>query len=53
MKITQDVRDYAKAKGLPTVEDAVDDGLAAKANEFREGGGEIYREAGTAATSGS
>jgi phosphomethylpyrimidine synthase len=41
MKITQDVRDYAAAQGLETVE-AVEAGMKEKADEFRERGGEIY-----------
>ena len=41
MKITQDVRDYAAERGLDSVE-AVEAGLAEKAGEFREAGGEIY-----------
>jgi phosphomethylpyrimidine synthase len=36
MKISQDVRDYAAAKAEQ------EQGLAAKAAEFREGGGEVY-----------
>ena len=44
MRITQDVRDYAKAHGLdPNA--AVKAGLEEKAVEFREGGGGIYRKA--------
>jgi phosphomethylpyrimidine synthase len=53
MKITQDVRDYAAKRGLPTVDDAVEQGLTEKAAEFRETGGEIYRQASEAAASGS
>jgi len=42
MKITQDVRDYARAKGL--AEDAaLEAGMAEKAEEFVEGGSEVYR----------
>jgi len=41
MKITQDIRDYAKAKGL-TASDAVDAGLKEKSEEFRKRGSEIY-----------
>jgi len=42
MKITQDVRDYAREHG---VEEAVvlNEGMAEKAREFREHGGDIYR----------
>ena len=45
MKITQDVRDYAKEHGLETVEDALEAGLQEKADAFREQGGEIYQKA--------
>jgi phosphomethylpyrimidine synthase len=41
MKITQDIRDYAAERGLDSVE-AVEAGLAEKAEEFRERGSEIY-----------
>ncbi len=44
MRITQDVREYAKAHGLDA-ESAVKVGLEEKAIEFREGGGAIYRKA--------
>ena len=43
MKITQDVRDYAVQKGLET-KLAIDAGMREKAEEFKEKGGEIYRE---------
>jgi phosphomethylpyrimidine synthase len=42
MKITQDVRDYAAQKGL-TESDALEAGMAEKAEEFQEAGGEIYK----------
>ncbi len=42
MKITQDVRDYAKARGLDGDAGALEVGLADKAEEFRVGGGDIY-----------
>ena len=42
MKITQDVRDYAKTHGLGATA-AIEAGLAEKAGEFQETGGEIYR----------
>jgi phosphomethylpyrimidine synthase len=42
MKITQDVRDYAKSHGLGEAE-AIEAGLAEKAEEFQEAGGEVYR----------
>ena len=44
MKITQDVRDYAKANGLAEAA-AIEAGLADKAEEFVEAGGELYRPA--------
>ena len=43
MKITQDVRDYAKARGIGNVQDAVEVGLVEKAEEFRRAGSEIYQ----------
>ncbi len=42
MKITQDVRDYAKEHGIGEA-DALAGGMAEKAREFREQGGEVYR----------
>ena len=44
MKITQEIREYAKAQGLAENE-AVVRGLAEKSSEFRDGGGDIYRAA--------
>lgn len=41
MKITQDVRDYAAQQGLSETE-ALEDGMAKKASEFLQKGGEIY-----------
>ncbi|WKN32242.1 phosphomethylpyrimidine synthase ThiC [Porifericola rhodea] len=41
MKITQEVRQYAKENGLDQ-EDAVDEGLKEKSKEFTEKGSEIY-----------
>lgn len=43
MKITQDIRDYAKEQGLSEI-DAVQKGLDSKAREFAEKGKEIYVE---------
>ena len=43
MKITQDVRDYAREMGLES-EEAIEAGLEEKAREFSEAGGEIYQE---------
>ena len=45
MKITQDVRDYAKAQGMDVNENLLDQGMQEKAEEFRTTGGEIYRKA--------
>ena len=45
MKITQDVRDYAKSKGLGDVRVAIESGLEEKAREFRESGDDVYRKA--------
>ena len=44
MKITQDVRDYAREHGLDT-EEALAAGMEEQAEAFRESGGEIYRPA--------
>jgi phosphomethylpyrimidine synthase len=41
MRITQDVREYARRKSLPVAE-AIDAGLAEKAAEFRESGSSVY-----------
>src|SRR5438445_203607 len=42
MKITQDVRDYAKDHGVANETDALQQGMADKAREFRARGGEVY-----------
>ena len=42
MKITQDVREYAKNQGIDDMQSALEDGMHEKAEEFREKGGEIY-----------
>ncbi|MFQ5756227.1 MAG: phosphomethylpyrimidine synthase ThiC [Acidiferrobacterales bacterium] len=42
MKITQDVRDYARQKGIADAQVAMDQGLKEKAKEFKEKGSEIY-----------
>ncbi len=44
MKITQDVREYARTIGLEELE-VISVGLAEKAEEFREGGNRIYQKA--------
>ena len=41
MEITQQIRDFAKAKGLDT-EEAVTAGLTQRSDEFADAGGEIY-----------
>ena len=41
MKITQDLRDYAKSQGI-TPADAAERGMQEKAEDFRQRGGEIY-----------
>ncbi|TDI50914.1 MAG: phosphomethylpyrimidine synthase ThiC [Acidobacteria bacterium] len=43
MEITQQIREYAKNKGLETVE-AIQSGMREKSAEFREKGSEIYVE---------
>ena len=45
MKITQDVRDYAADQGVADEAAAMELGMAQKAAEFREQGGEVYRPA--------
>jgi len=42
MKITQDVRDYAKEHGVEETA-ALTEGMQEKAREFREQGGDLYR----------
>jgi phosphomethylpyrimidine synthase len=44
MRITQDVREYARQKGL-SEQEVLEVGLAEKANEFREAGNKIYQKA--------
>ena len=43
MKITQDVRDYAKEHGVADAALALEQGLREKAAQFRAGGAELYR----------
>jgi len=45
MKITQDVRDYAKEHGVADEADALAKGMEEKAKEFRLAGGDLYRPA--------
>jgi phosphomethylpyrimidine synthase len=42
MRITEDVRKYARERGLADAE-AIEAGLREKTREFEAGGGEIYR----------
>ncbi len=42
MKITQDVRDYARAQGIAEMQRALENGMQEKADEFPRHGGEIY-----------
>ena len=44
MKITQDVREYAKNRGV-AVETAFDQGMEEKSQEFRKAGSKIYQKA--------
>jgi phosphomethylpyrimidine synthase len=44
MKITEDIRRFASAQGMETV-DAIEAGLREKAAEFKDRGGELYVEA--------
>lgn len=42
MRISQDIRNYAKENGLETQE-AIEEGMKEKAEEFKKSGGEIYQ----------
>lgn len=42
MRISQDIRNYAKEKGLDTT-DAIEKGMQEKAEEFKEAGGKLYQ----------
>jgi phosphomethylpyrimidine synthase len=44
MKITQDVRDYAAEKGVSETA-AIEEGMQQKAQEFRDSGAQLYRDA--------
>jgi len=44
MKITQDVRDYAKSHQLKDVKIALEEGMKEKSEQFLKEGGQIYRE---------
>ncbi|MDP6928881.1 MAG: phosphomethylpyrimidine synthase ThiC [Planctomycetota bacterium] len=41
MKITEEVRDYARSKGVETSQ-AIEDGMSEKADEFRQSGSKLY-----------
>ncbi len=43
MKITAEVREYARQQGIRDVQQALDHGLEQKADEFRSGDRELYR----------
>ncbi len=45
MRITQDVREYARTKGIGDAQQALQEGMADKAREFTEAGAELYRKA--------
>jgi phosphomethylpyrimidine synthase len=45
MRITRNVRDYTAKHGIAEETATVTHGLREKAEEFRKGGGEIYRRA--------
>ncbi len=42
MKITQDVRDYAREQGIYNLDEALTHGMQEKSEQFRKAGGEIY-----------
>ncbi|MBT8137828.1 MAG: phosphomethylpyrimidine synthase ThiC [Gammaproteobacteria bacterium] len=44
MKITQEVRDYARDNKLHDNQQAIDEGMKEKAKEFRDKGADIYQE---------
>ena len=44
MKITQDVRDYARKQGINDVQQALEKGMDEKASEFMQKGGDIYQQ---------
>ena len=44
MKITQEVREYARGRGIGEPGKAVEAGMQEKALEFRRAGGEVYRK---------
>jgi phosphomethylpyrimidine synthase len=44
MKISQDVRDYAQAKGIADEKEALALGMQEKSKQFIEEGADIYRK---------
>ncbi|HID44240.1 MAG TPA: phosphomethylpyrimidine synthase ThiC, partial [Chromatiaceae bacterium] len=44
MKISQDVRDYARSRKIDNVDIAIEEGMKEKSDEFLQEGGELYRE---------
>ncbi|MEX1198975.1 MAG: phosphomethylpyrimidine synthase ThiC [Pseudohongiellaceae bacterium] len=44
MKISQEVRDYAAAKNIHSVEDALEMGMQEMSEEYEQGGRKLYRE---------
>jgi phosphomethylpyrimidine synthase len=44
MKITQDVRDFAAAQGITSVEVALEMGMKSKSSEFKDSGAEVYQK---------
>ncbi len=43
MKITQDVREYAKHKGIGDIKVAIESGMKEKSEQFKDDGAEIYK----------
>jgi phosphomethylpyrimidine synthase len=43
MKITQDVREYAKKKGIGDIKVAIESGMKEKSEQFKDDGAEIYK----------
>ena len=43
MKITQDVREYAKQKGIGDIKVAIESGMQEKSEQFKQAGSEIYK----------
>jgi phosphomethylpyrimidine synthase len=44
MKITQDVRDYAKRNKIDDVSKAIETGMREKSEQFKRQGGKLYSE---------